>query len=200
MNKQEQELFDFYTDEVNFKTALEVFEYLPSVRRELLLQFWENVKDKIDSLINEKGLAYKVELPSDIFERYSACDLYKDEWGLEQDDDDFPICFKWNAITNDLHLGLWLNHDSKKWDKKKIKSAFNELKIRKQFKFDNEWWCMGRFYEFSFKEGKYDSLKLLLPANRDKTVNEFASSIIEFAINVEKEIDIMKLLRQSLIK
>lgn len=178
MDLFEQTLFNFYIEPENFKTAVEVDKYLPVVKRQLLVEFWIEVRNEIEELIRKAGSDWNLYMSEDIFAGYSKISLDNKLW-YEDCEPVSPFQFRWSNLTTQPIWGIHNNLNSKKWDIKAMHNRIQKLPETSSYNIKHDWWALGSSHTINFNN--YKDVELILPANRSKLVTEFSNTLFELA-------------------
>lgn len=199
MNIFEKEMYDFYTVPENFKTALEVSNYLPAIRKQVLEEFWQEVKAKVSSLLTETlpGNMVRIDTPDNIFYQYSQIGIFNPSLNPNQGSEaPFWACFQ--ELSGRLYLGIWIDPTDTKWNIEEIKRKLSVLPSVQKSPSDSDWWVTLKSMDYLFSDLK--TIEMILPANRQGLVNEFSKLLVDLAAEIEDKIDLGKLLAETMVK
>ena len=62
---EEQAIFEFFSQAENLSLALSVAEQMDNLRKQMNNRFWQELSARLDALIKEHQLAWRVELTED---------------------------------------------------------------------------------------------------------------------------------------
>jgi hypothetical protein len=62
---EEQAIFEYFSQAENLPLALSVAEQMDKLREQMNNQFWQELRARLDAIINEHQLAWQIELPAD---------------------------------------------------------------------------------------------------------------------------------------
>jgi len=103
MSQFEDEIYFHLTKPENFEPAFEIFQKIPSIRKRLLVEFWNLVKVEIHEIQKNQEIEiskkFKVELSGDIFERWSYLSLTYFE----------NLAVTYETLDGNCYYGLWIN-------------------------------------------------------------------------------------------
>lgn len=149
-----------------------------------MLQFWELVADKLESL-KEQNWEIKKPNEIDILITTTKLLIYKQEWkGTSK----FPIIgVGWERLGFNLIFGVWSNQQVKEYEGSYFRDIFKEYKEINNFKSSSNWWPI--FKDGSFDFGLDEQLIEILPSNRDTLASDLASRMLNLAKDVESIVD-----------
>jgi hypothetical protein len=62
---EEQAIFEYFSQAENLPLALSVAEQMDKLREQMNNQFWQELRARLDAIINEHQLAWQIELTED---------------------------------------------------------------------------------------------------------------------------------------
>jgi len=196
MNTYEKQMYDFYTEPENFKTALEVSNYLPAIRKQVLVEFWDEVKTAVSGLITERIPNYmvKIDPADDIFYQFSQIGVFNPSIYPNQPGEvPFWACFQ--ELSGRLYFGIWIEANNQNWKIGEIKRKLSVLPFVQKFPSKNDWWVGIKSMDYLFSDLK--TIEIILPVNRQGLVNEFSKLLVDLAVEIENGVDLESLLREN---
>lgn len=166
MNDFEDGMFKYLTEPTNYKSANELFSLLVSINERLRQEFWDGVSLILKEKLNNQELIVKYERAGNSF----LFEIVKSNW------EEIAIGF-----DEALDLGLIMKKNKYfKSDVEKISEKYKE-KLPLLQNGNDGWLCYqpidnSNFYRF----GSFQELFQILPANRDKFINQIADYLVTF--------------------
>ncbi len=187
MDKYEQELYNFLTQEMNFGTMLKVINQFKQVRENLLDEFWNGVYDKLVKSINIKNGNWKVFNPGNKVHSNAKLIIYKDAW---IDNGQHPFAgVAWENLFANSYFGVWVNMDSNKVDYAFIDSNLQNMRNINGYKTEKQWWPLWKYGKYDFSNNS--ELLYILPEKSDPIINDYAELLLTLLPDVEGYIDAM---------
>ena len=186
-DKYEKEMYDFLTHPENFENMMKVMELKDMVRENLIVEFWELVIKKMESLNESAGKKWLVLGPKNkeaFFEKHATINLIKPEW--EDEKKVSPMGVAWQAISTSFYYGIWAEPESNRIDSLRVREHFKKLDMA-GFKSD-QWWPMFAHSGYHFQNLK--DLEHILPDRRDDLAEEYANLVFDLAEKREKDLDL----------
>lgn len=186
MATYEEEIFKFFTHEDNFRNMCSVASHYESVKKQLLIEFWNLVRKEIDERIEREKLPWLLKTTSpDIFNDRTKIMLYKTDYPFENNLPVVAIAVERLATRNWPFLGLWVNSDAQKFDLAGMRglAVMHNEKI-KYIADGDSWWPIWENVGINFAQD--EEFVRILPGNRDLLAKSFSDKLIELANACEK--------------
>jgi len=179
MDKFEEEIFDYLTEEDNFRPAYEIHQFFPEVKKKLITDFWNLVSKSLKIKTNDTN--WEVEIYDNIFDRYSKMGLHLDN----QYNKDLRVIFE--RLHGNVYYGLWINKKSTDLNVPKINDYANTIEGLKEIESpNNAYWLGSAYLDQDFQN--LHTLESILPDKREILVDEYSNLLFEFAEDFEEEI------------
>ena len=118
MSTFEEEIYLYLTKPENFETAAEVYQQFPKVRETLILDFWNEAKEQLESLVGVQR-KWTIGLSEEVISQDSSLWIYiNDNFGVSYD-----------SLSENSKFGFWFNSESDKLDIPKIKEYSQSIKL-----------------------------------------------------------------------
>ena len=158
LDAYQTEIYEFLTQRENFENMLKVREKYDIVRKQLLDEFWDMVREKTELLLNDKNKwsVYLYDLDGD----YPRCFISKKAW-IKNDNEAIAVGWMRKKLKANPFFGVWLNEDTKELDFDKIRAHGKKLEALKGFDTTGEWWVGWKYG--SVKLDEPDGLRQILP-------------------------------------
>ena len=189
MEDYKKPIYDFLTQKENFDKMASLLNSYDEIKKQLLTEFWNLVKQKLDSDNAVSGSKWIVHLVEDIFTKYSRIYLSKEKWMIHKGN---PLmCVSWENLTKSPpRCGIWLNYDANVLDIEQVKKHAQNHPISNTFMKDsNGWWAFWQNGNIHFHQPQ--DIGKILPDEREGYVNEHAETIFNLATTMETELDKM---------
>ena len=173
MSTYQDEIFNYLTKKENFFSAFEIYQIFPEVKNSLIEQLWSKVKKNLEELIEEKD--WEIGISENIFETYSSLSV--------DVHDSFGIAFE--KLHSQTYYGLWIDVNDKKLDRLKIDEYASNIEAINRMRKSNDW--LGWAYTGANFDN-IETLKKILPDNRDDYAQELADQLFELTIELEEDI------------
>ena len=172
MSIYQDEIFNYLTKRDNFMPAYDIYQMFPNVKNTLISQFWPIVKSTLQELISEPD--WKIDLAEDISIRYSKLSV--------SINDSFYVVFE--GLDKQPFFGLLIDFDNNTLDRPRINEhAKNFQAIQGMKKSD---WYLG--YTLTGENfDNIETLKRILPENREVLAKEFATLLFELAYAIKED-------------
>jgi hypothetical protein len=188
-SKYEDSMYGFYTQPDHFKTMLHVAEQAEWVTKQLLIDFYSKVKEQLQVQLDVRKCDWQVDFKNKRDARYVKLRAYKPGWCLTGRDPLLSI-----AIEN-LHVGLlpfigiYIDSESALINGDTIKKEIASLKkIKEKYEVgDSQNWACWKY--LNFNHIKVESLALLLPENRETTIENIITEYIDLIDLMEEDIN-----------
>ena len=175
MSLYDDEIFKYITTRDNFETAFEIYQEFPKVKNRLIEEFWLQTRKELEQITEDTiwNVSY-----SDIFDTYSHL-------GLKLSDKPaFKVIYE--VLYGQTYFGLWYDRDKGVLNREKINRQLEgieeHLSPRK-----SQWWIGWDYDNSNFSE--METLKKILPKNREGIPKEYAEFILELAENLKPFIE-----------
>ncbi|MEK0337514.1 MAG: hypothetical protein QQN41_08790 [Nitrosopumilus sp.] len=173
MSIYRDEIFNYLTKKDNFFSAYEIHQLFPEVKNTLIEKFWLAVKNSLEEL--EKGTNWEIEMSENIFETYSSLTILLD--------DSFGVAFE--KLHGQTYYGLRIDFDNKKLDRPRINENSSKIEGINWMKKSN-WWLGWAYTGANFDN--IETLKRILPDNRDNYAKEIADMLFDLAEELQKDV------------
>lgn len=189
MSNVDKEVFNFFTTENNFLTMCKVVHHYESVKKKLLIEFWNLVMNKLNELNQNTNNKWSIEITGDVSDRRTKILIFKKTWTKEVNK--LPLVaagYERLAQNNWPFLGLWINNDAKNVDIKSLLDYARKIPEYTEYEDDDDnWWPFWKETELDFSED--EAYLRILPENRNALVDCFAIDLIDFANEFERIMD-----------
>lgn len=196
MNKIEKDIFNFLTKPENFKLMASLRDQYVDIHRELIIGFWNSVKQKIRLKIKNSDWIIWEDLhdftEENYFDTYSSLSLCKKKYIVTQEDDYPLICVAWENLHSDTHIGLWVNNVSKVLDLTRVKEHVKLLDVAKEYGSNKGYWPLVE-YDLNFKNS--NDLEKILPPYQKRLSIIYADKLVHLANDLGKDLDKMSRMR-----
>jgi hypothetical protein len=176
MSTYQDEIFNYLTKKDNFFSAYEIYQAFPEVKKTLIEQYWQNVKDELIELT--KNTNWKVELSENVFETYSKLRIW-----LNGPNEGFGIVIE--KLHGESYHGLWIDVNNKQLDRARIDEYTSKIEVIKGMKKNNYW--LGWTYS-GVNFDSIETLKKILPDNRMEFAHEFATMLYKLAEELNNDV------------
>lgn len=173
MSTYQDEIFNYLTKKDNFFSAYEIPQIFPEVKNTLIEKFWRAVKNSLEELTKETN--WEIGMSENIFKTYSSLSI-----GLDKR---FGVAYE--ELHGQTYYGLWIDFDDKKLDRPKINeyaSKIEAINWMKKSKWYLGWTSTGANFN------NIETLKRILPDNRDDYAKELANQLFDLAEKIQKDI------------
>ena len=172
----DQKVFDFITKEENFESAFEIHQKMEDRKGQLIIKFWELVAIKMEHRPADKWKMFNNES--------EEIGIYLDEW---MDSTGTIFCVYFFDIFSKLKYGIFIDELNKKrqFDNNKIDEYVYTNIFLSNYEAEEELIFQETQYDFN----DLNTLKQILPHNREKLANELVQTLFDFA---EKAIEPIK--------
>jgi hypothetical protein len=177
MSTYQDEIFNYFTKKDNFYSAYEIHKLFPEVKNKIIEQFWLAVKDSLEALNKDSG--WKIDISENIFETYSSLYIEFDE--------NFYVLFE--KLHGQTYYGLWINHENKKLDRQQINQFAEKIPALNNMMKKSHYFLGMNETGANFDD--IETLKKILPDNKDDYVHELAKLLFDLAIEVQNDILVM---------
>ncbi len=192
MNSEyEEAVYEFFTQEDNFKTIAEIADKAEAVSARIIKEFWLDLEVKLNEEINNWGDGWKCNLSSAFEKRYTGLQVYHDNWVNDSGQVFFSIRFE--GLPKDYeapYVGIWVFGDVKSHDSVGISEDVLSLANLKGYKSDShKYWINWK--HMPFKWDTYSEIAKILPETEARKT-EIENAIAEVKMlksAIEKEID-----------
>lgn len=191
MNTYEQHIYEFFATEDNFRNMYKIAENLPIVKRRLLDEFWALVKGNLETLNEQNGSKWAIQLTGGIELNWTKLMLFKKGWAYEKGLPIVAVAFQRMGLANWPFYGIFLNNDISRFDHNAIRSYAQTLPtaIGYSANEDNEWWPFWRNAGIDFS--KPDEFIRILPEFRVGLAKDFSETLFQLAVELEADMDKM---------
>jgi len=176
MSNYKEEIIEYFTKKDNFISGYEIYQIFPEVKKAMVEQFWGRVKVFLEELnVNSQ---WQINISNDIFATYSNISVRNNNniWvAIEQ-------------LHSKAYYGIKIDFENKKLNRDEINRYATKIKAIADMK-STRWWLGWKYIGDDFNE--IESLKKILPENRDNLAQEFAKFLFDFALEVKEDISIM---------
>lgn len=164
----EKEVYQFFTKPDNFETMLKVADHASEVTKKLIEDFWTELKEKIASTLKEEDNDWIVGFSDNMSYRWNKLWVYKRSWCGEESLPVISVGFEELQPKRLPYIGVHIWNDSKKYNSTVIKENVIALDEEENYDTDsNKYWAIWKTLSFNLWD--IDSLKQLLPENREET-------------------------------
>lgn len=192
MNKYEEEVYNYFTDESNFRKMVKVAQHASSVKSTLLQEFWDAIIVAFNIRIAESYNEWELNTHGSINYNWGKILVHKRSH-TERGDDNLPIvAVGIQRIMDNQYsfYGIFLNNKAPKYDINAIVEYIRDIEELKDFEKDNDlWW--PRWNQTGLDLRKEEDYVKILPANRNLIVNAITDSIFNMLQQVSHEFDII---------
>lgn len=167
---------------------LKVIEHQDMIRENLILDFWDLVRQELDNLNETRNNKWQIEMDEDYLDKDSSLYLIKDTWKIGKEDLIFSV--EWGGLSNKFFYGVWINVDlHETWKTEKIKTTLKTKSKKMGFNSDKYYPMYNYYGNYNFND--FDDLVHILPDKRETLATEFANILLKFANDMEKDLDEM---------
>lgn len=187
-----KEVFEFFTeDKDRFLMMGKIIEHQSIVKTELILAFWESLKEKLEAYFSAKNEDWIVRFSDNWNCPINKIAIYKKSWCFNKHD--FPlVCVAFESLYENNHpfLGILVDRigygDTGYFKVDKINSALRETSAIMQLGQDdkNTFWPVWQHLNFHLKD--FENLANLLPVNAKKTIDFLISDVERYAVALEE--------------
>ena len=143
-----------------------------NLKKNLIIEFWSGVKGFLQELT--KGNGWEIYLDEKIFERYSKIYVTLN--------DSFSVVFE--GLISQPFYGLVIDFNNKNLDRERINEHAKSIEAIKGMK-KSEWYLGYTLTNENFDN--IETLKRILPENRDVLAQDFATLLFDFANEVKED-------------
>ena len=175
MNTYEEEIFNYLTKKENFTFAYEIYQDFPKVRDFLVEKFWETVKNSLEEKV--KGTDWKVDFSFNKKETELSLKFVE------------SIYIGFEGLNKTPDYFLYIDYEqNKKLDKVETDKHTSDIDAIKDWEKDDagSYW---KYLEDDFTN--IETLKKILPENRDDFAQELAKMLFDFGEELKKDISNM---------
>jgi hypothetical protein len=181
MSTYDDEMFNYLTKEENFIPAFELYEIIPDIKERLIKEFWKLVNEKLQDTI--KNTQWQTELYIE-----ETKDPYLDLFFDER----FKVGYEGFYGRPDIYIYIEFGKNND-LDKKQIKYYVRDLAHFKDFNTEDETTQIISYYQYLYEDFRQmQTLKHILPQNRDKYALDLAKELFNFGENLKPEINKMR--------
>lgn len=169
-------LFEFATKLENFESIYILSEAIPNIKKQLINDFWYELKNKIDTRLSKESKKYKgwkSKMSENAFEYHSylgvGSDLY---FSIQKGEFTSMITFEMLSTRSDI--GVWFNKDIPKMNRN-YKMALNDVKplIKRGYFIGTNDETYPAYKKMEEDFTTLEGLIKLLPENRDSLVKTY---------------------------
>ncbi len=184
MNAYETEMYKFLTQEENFRNMLRIMDQFDSIRKQLIRDFWQEVKKELEEKC--EGTEWKVQYNSHSpFSNYWGLQLFRNNWTYN---DRLALCIGCEPLHQYCNYGVWIQQNSGIPKKDELRKALRSHEIAKQFKQDKgQWWPFWQQGPIDFSNQHH--LIRLIPSNRESHVMDYVQLVWDLKTNLGKFMD-----------
>ena len=175
MDTYENEIYEFVAKKENYKSAVEISNLLPKMRKRIVKDFWESVKIKLKEENNE----WIVKLSDNVFDEYSYLQISKNEWKN-------AVNIRYEKLHSNFYHGIHTNNLN-------IKEIYEKEKIIEYLEKENLPINFNHAFFYSYHQDNENFTTLqtqikALPKEKENFVNEVVNFLINFVTENEKHI------------
>lgn len=183
MSVYEEEIFNYLTKKDNFFSAYEIYQTFPTVKNSLIEEFWKAVKSSLEDISKEKD--WQIEISDNIFETYSSLNIYVSSSN--------ELSVSYEKLHSQTYFGLWIDNEDKSLERAKINEYASRIEQLDGMRKSNYW--LG----WSSTGSNFDNietLKKILPNNKNEFAHEMATQLFEFASELEGDIKVLSKMKK----
>ena len=188
MSEYDNKIFEFFSGEENFRNMYKIVGYFDSVKTRLLDEFWQLVKNNIDTLNQQNGGKWVLQLTGKVTGEDSKLMLFKKHWPHSKGIPIVAIAYSRMAVQNWPFYGLFLNRDLQGFDHNKLWESISSLPAAIGFDNDgNEKWPFWKDAGIDFSE--IEDYTRICRDGRNVLASDFAGSLFQLATDIESNLE-----------
>jgi len=186
-SEYEEEVYTYFTQPKNFKTMLKVAEHSGKVTKRLIESFWSELEAKLRDKLQPLNTGWTVEISNTWDYKWIKLRAFKESWKLNSQRPEVAFAFECIRKGDHPYVGINIHRDSTNIDVQKMRSLIIDLEELKSYETDaNQSWARWKFLSFILDK---EDLCLLLPSNREETLNSLAEEVLLLIDLVSDKID-----------
>jgi hypothetical protein len=186
MDAYEKEMYLFLSRPDNFRNMLRVMDQYEMVRKELIREFWLEVKKQLKEKIEGSDWLIVDNWHPEFHGNWGFF-LTKPTWKIGEH---IILALCWEGLGGHPSFGTFINQAQKIAGYSEIYNSTRGLSASEGFKKDrNEWWPFWQWGPTNLDDR--NQLERILPDNREGTALEHAELILDLAEKVEPHYDEM---------
>lgn len=190
MNDYDKKILEFFSTEENFINMSKIASHFPNVKRLLLEEFWQLVKNMLIQRNSDHGNKWQIQLTGAFGLPNSKLMLYKRHWANLDGVPIIAIAFERMYSDDYPFYGLFLNNNIEGFNHEGIREFAANLETAKDFySRDDKDWPLWLESGVDFKDVN-DYVKIL-PVNRTLLAEDFANKLFQMAMNLESDLEKM---------
>ena len=184
-NDYEEKIFEFYSDQENLKTMVEVVEAFPKVANRIIEEFWLAVREQLQANYPTKEGWIVGFSNSEFAHGVNKLWVYHKDWAEDSGYPLMAVAFEELHLHKDTFVGVFLHHESIAYDALKLRETIISIPELSNFYADNKnkWWAKREF--LSPKVTSKQMLPQLVSDEKDDVINSIAQKVSPF-LNVMK--------------
>lgn len=190
MNSYEKEIYEYFAQESNFRKMLSIAQHATTIKRELLIEFWNALLSELNKKVSESYPEWKVSKYGGVTFNWGKMLIHK----IKQEErgrDGLPILgVGIQRITDRQYpfYGVFLNNKADEFDKEAQLKYIRDIEKLKEWQEDNDtWWPKWLPADLDFREE--EEYVKILPENRDVTISSICNSLFNLVELLSDEID-----------
>ena len=190
MNSYEKEIYEYFAQESNFRKMLNIAQHATTIKRELLIEFWNALLSELNKKVSESYPEWRVSDYGGITYNWGKMLIHK----IKHEDrgqDGLPLVAIGIQRIMDRQYsfyGVFLNNKTNKYDVDTVIKHIRNIKDLSDYDQDNDkWWPKWQRTDLDFREEE-DYVKIL-PENRDVTISSIYNSLFYLVEVLSDEID-----------
>lgn len=190
MNSYEKEIYEYFAQESNFRKMLSIAQHATTIKRELLIEFWDALLSELNKKVSESYPEWRVSKYGWITFNWGKMLIHKIKHE-EIGQDGLPLVAIGIQRIMDRQYsfyGVFLNNKTNKYDVDTVIKYIRNIKDLSDYDQDNDkWWPKWQRTDLDFREEE-DYVKIL-PENRDVTISSICNSLFNLVEVLSDEID-----------
>jgi hypothetical protein len=190
MNNYEKEIYNYFTEESNFRKMVKVAQHAGEIKKLLLTEFWNALITNINNRLTVSYNDWQVSPYGDTTVSWGKILIHK-RAHTDRGEDNLPIIAVGlqRVLDNQYAFyGVFLNNKTNKYDVEALVNYIRDIQVLKGWQKDNDsWWPRWNTTDLDFREE--EGYVKILPQNRDVSLNAVTDSLFNLLDLLKSEFD-----------